>query len=360
MVKRTESLLTCVQMTAARNLLGNVLLPIAISTLLGVAWTTAEGADSWTLSSETSNTGSGTSWGIHRNGDPVTVAHADLKGTPGLYPLYSPSGLALTRSFPIEDAGSLERLDHDHHRSVWFTHGLVNDVDFWIDDDKPNVGRVFQIESDARHAAGGVIVESTNEWRDPDSIVLLTEQRSWQFSDSIGDTVIDFQITLAAVDRPVFMGDTKEGSLGIRVAASMKVDAGFGGRITNAEGLTDKATWSKASPWVDYSGPIAVGTHGPKPTREQISSWPTAGITIMAHPNNDVTPTRWHVRTYGLFAANPFGRHHFGLPAYDGVEIVPSKPLHLSYRIVLHDGPLDVAKTQRHFDAFSAKVVAAR
>jgi hypothetical protein len=29
------------------------------------------------------------------------------------------------------------------------------------------------------------------------------------------------------------------------------------------------------------------------------------------HPQNPRHPTWWHVRDYGLFAANPFGKHDF-------------------------------------------------
>ena len=35
------------------------------------------------------------------------------------------------------------------------------------------------------------------------------------------------------------------------------------------------------------------------------------GIAILNHPASFRYPTYWHVRDYGLFAANPFGLHDF-------------------------------------------------
>jgi hypothetical protein len=32
------------------------------------------------------------------------------------------------------------------------------------------------------------------------------------------------------------------------------------------------------------------------------------GVAIFDHPKNHAHPTWWHVRDYGLFAANPVGK----------------------------------------------------
>jgi hypothetical protein len=49
---------------------------------------------------------------------------------PYFYPLIGPSGASMTRSFPMKKVEG-EKYDHPHHRSLWFTHGSVNKVDFW-------------------------------------------------------------------------------------------------------------------------------------------------------------------------------------------------------------------------------------
>ena len=83
-----------------------------------------------------------------------------------------------------------------------------------------------------------------------------------------------------------------EGSVkmfGLRVATSMDVTSKKGGKIINAEGIENTPAWGKPSPWVDYTGPV-----GGK----------TVGVAIFNHPSSFRYPTTWHVRDYGLFAAN--------------------------------------------------------
>ncbi|MEM6980167.1 MAG: PmoA family protein [Planctomycetota bacterium] len=309
---------------------------------------------SWTVSTQHDSDGKVASIEVTQSGRLVTRVHADLRGTPAVYPLPSPSGLPLTRDFPMTGAGPLEKSDHDHHRSFWFTHGLVNDIDFWIDDDKPHVGRVVQLDATAEATTQGVTIQTTNQWRDAKQNPLLDEKRRWAFHQSAGDTIIDFETELTATDGDVTFGDTKEGSLGIRVAGSMKVDAGLGGQIINAAGQINKQAWGVASPWVDYSGPIVATKDGENPSKTT-SNAPLAGITMMAHPSNTVSPTRWHVRTYGLFAANPFGRKHFGEPEYSGIVVKSGDSLQLRYRIVLHDGAHDPAQTRRHYEQWRSR-----
>src|SRR5207249_1657673 len=75
------------------------------------------------------------------------------------------------------------------------------------------------------------------------------------------------------------------------------------GKIENAEGkVSEKHCWGRISAWCDYSGPI---------------DGKNVGIAILADPKNP-HPTCWHVRGYGLMAANPFGREKSGFPAMKG------------------------------------------
>ena len=171
------------------------------------------------------------------------------------------------------------------------------------------------------------MLTTENDWNDPDGERLLSDVRRYHFQ-VIGDRrVIDADFLLVASDGDVNFGDTKEGSFGLRVAGTMKVDAKKGGLITNAEGLHDKEAWGKKSAWVNYSGPV----------KEDI-----VGITVHDHPESFQYPCRWHVRTYGLFAANPFGVHHFvGGKKTDGVVLKSGEKMRLSYRVVLENSQLD-------------------
>ena len=307
-------------------------------------------------------------WDIRLGDHLVTTYHEDLDGTPGFFPLQTPQQLELTRRFPIGAARPFEKEDHDHHRSMWFTHGIVNDLDFWIDDDGPHVGKVVHRQGQFDASSNGVVLDTQNDWIDADGHKVLSDQRRFRFSHDNGDTIIDVTVRLNATNGDVNFGDTKEGTFGLRLAGTMKVDAKkidprLGGKVINTEGMEDAAAWSQKSDWVDYSGPVL-----PKQVTDELKPWSNdpastekllsepldqVGITMMYHPGSDLPECRWHVRTYGLFAANPFGRRHFGLEEYDGVNIANGDSLTLNFRLVLHDGVFNESKTKQHYEDFS-------
>ena len=241
-----------------------------------------------------SDTSSG-GWTV-REGDQLFAGYVlDSNGKPIIYPLVGPGGQRLTRDFPMKEAGPNEKSDHDHHRSFWLTHGDVNGVDFWLDDD--HCGKIVHRSGSATTAEdGSVVIQTENDWNGPDGARILSDVRRYTFRSEAGRRIIDCDFLLKASDGDVNFGDTKEGSFGLRVAGTMKADAKLGGIVTNAEGAHDKDAWGVKSAWVDYSGPVDDET---------------VGITIHDHPDSFGYPCRWHVRTYGLFAANPFGVHHF-------------------------------------------------
>ena len=121
----------------------------------------------------------------------------------------------------------------------------------------------------------------------------------------------------------------------------MKVDAGMGGKIVNSNGEENKAAWARPAEWVDYHGPVAG---------ERV------GIAIFSHPSNFRHPCRWHVRTYGLFAANPIGKRHFkSVPGVEqGALTIPKGDSgSLRYRVLLHRGDEKEAKIAEAFAAYA-------
>jgi len=118
----------------------------------------------------------------------------------------------------------------------------------------------------------------------------------------------------------------------------MDVKRKKGGKITNAEGITDDAAWGKASPWVDYTGPV---------------EGETVGIAILNHPESFRHPTTWHVRDYGLFAANPFGWHDFGRPESGDYTIPAGKSISFRYRVIFHKGDTASAQVPAAYRAYS-------
>jgi hypothetical protein len=163
--------------------------------------------------------------------------------------------------------------------------------------------------------------------------------------DTAGPRIVDFAITIKAGDSPVTFGDTKEGMFGLRLASSMDVTRTVakkkvkgGGKITNAEGITDLEAWGKASPWVDYVGPV----------EGQI-----LGVAILNHPESFRYPTTWHVRDYGLFAANPFGWHDFGMKQPGEHTIPAGGSITFGYRVILHKGDTASANIPAEFQAYA-------
>ena len=116
--------------------------------------------------------------------------------------------------------------------------------------------------------------------------------------------------------------DRPDNRLG-KCIGTMKIDADLGGQIVNSRGQKNAEAWGMPAEWVDYTGPVAGET---------------VGLAIFSHPANFRHPCLWHVRNYGLFAANPFGDHHFPeTQVQQGAVTIPAgDSLTLRYRVVLH------------------------
>ncbi len=261
---------------------------------------------------------------------------------PILWPVNGPDNKPLTRSFPME-RGKGERFDHPHHRSLWFTHGDVNGIDFWSEG--RNRGRIKHREFLKADGGEAAVIETVNDWLTPEGKKVCQDHRVLTFRVGNDRRTIDFDITISAGDEPVKFGDTKEGTFGVRVAGSMKVDQRGGkpgGKIINAHGQTNRQAWGKQAPWVDYHGPVDGKTYG---------------IAILNHPSSFRFPTYWHVRTYGLFAANPFGLHHFLKSSeQDGsYTIAPGESITLRYRVVLHRGDEIEGRIAEAFETYAGE-----
>jgi hypothetical protein len=273
---------------------------------------------------------------------------------PILWPIIGPTGKAMTRAWPME-ADTKEKQDHVHHRSLWFTHGSVNGIDFWGEPStkpaptsgkksgkaSPNKYGTTEHRDFVRVESGPeAVVVTRNDWVGPDGKKQCEDERVLTFGADGASRWIDFAITFKATAGPVTFGDTKEGSFGLRLPETLRVDAKKGGRIVNSRGQVDGDAWGKQAEWVDYYGPV---------------DGQTLGIAILNHPSSFRFPTYWHVRTYGLFAANPFGVKDFaGKSAADGTYTIPSgDSITLRYRVVFHEGDEKAGKIADLFAAYA-------
>jgi hypothetical protein len=263
---------------------------------------------------------------------------------PYYFPVIGPTGASYTRAYPMK-AVKGEDEDHPHQRSLFFTHGNVNGFDFWASDPKnkpnPKFGSIKETSRTIVHNGQlAAVLRTTDDWLGPDGKKVLEDEREVAFYGLGKNRIMDFDITLKASNGPVTFGDTKEGMFGLRVASSMDVKSktNSGGKIVNAEGITDDAAWGKASPWVDYTGPV---------------EGKTVGIAILNHPDSFRYPTTWHVRTYGLFAANPFGWHDFGQPKSGEYVLPKGESIRFRYRLILHAGDTGTANLPAEFQAYA-------
>lgn len=271
-------------------------------------------------------------------GKPFTTYIFKSGAKPILWPIIGPTGKEMTRAYPLREGAADEKTDHIHQRSFWFTHGDVNGVSFW--DEMKGHGDIVQTELVKAEGGEVATIVTRNQWVGPDGTKLCQDERTFRFGGNADVRWIDCDVKVTALADKVTFGDTKEGSFGVRVAESMKVDAKLGGKIVNAEGLTDGEAWGKASPWVDYHGPVQ-GDH--------------VGIAILNHPSSFRFPTYWHVRTYGLFAANPWGLHDFkGSKEVDGSHsMAKGESFSLKYRVLFHKGDEKAGKVAEEFAKYS-------
>jgi hypothetical protein len=270
---------------------------------------------------------------------------------PYLYPVLAPDGTPLTRNFPMKKVEGEEE-DHTHHRSLWFTHGAVNGVDFW--QDVPKRGFIVNESVETAMEKGVGVIRSRNRWEGPDKALHCTDETTIRFhATPEGARMIDYEVTIKApADKPVVMGDTKEGSMAVRVAQWLTPphrfknadSVGSTGTLVNAAGVKNNDVWSKQSTWIDN-----YGTKDGK----------VYGIAMFDHPKNPRHPTWWHARTYGLLAANPFGQRDFEAaakhpPGKGELTIPAGGSVTFRWRVVAHMGDDQAARIADLYQAYAA------
>jgi hypothetical protein len=261
---------------------------------------------------------------------------------PYCYPLIGPGGAAMTRDWPMKNSPGEEH-DHPHHRSLWFAHGSMNGHDFWSEE--KNFGKtVHEDFLDIRSSPEAGVIRESNKWVTAEGTVVCTDERTLRFYNPglTNERMMDFEITLFASNGELTFGDTKEGTMAVRLAETMRLKGKLGqGHIVNSAGVRDGRTWGKRADWCDYYGPV---------------EGKTVGLAIFDHPQNPRHPTWWHVRDYGLFAANPFGQHDFESLSNKtaGNLVVPAgKSVTFRYRFYLHEGDDQQAKVAERYKEYA-------
>jgi hypothetical protein len=277
---------------------------------------------------------------VKKDGQVVTHYLIKAGNKPILWPIIGPTGKEMTRAYPMRKVEG-EKTDHIHQRSLWFTHGDVNGTSFWEEvNPKHQPGETVHREFVKAEGGDQATIVVRDDWKTPEGKKLLEDERKIVIRDVGEARVLDFDVTLKATEGDVKFGETKEGAFGIRVPTSMDVNSKKGGQIVTSEGDKDDSAWGKKAAWVDYHGPV---------DGEQL------GIAVLNHPSSFRFPTRWHVRTYGLFAANPWGTKDFTGGKETGGEYVLPKgeSLNLRYRVIFHKGNEQEGKIAEAFAKYA-------
>lgn len=271
---------------------------------------------------------------------------------PVFYPILTSKGTEITRGFPLNPKTG-ERADHPHQIGMWLTYGNVKGLDFWgngsggLGTRNQNGGVIKHLKTEKiSEGTGEGSFVSTESWVDSSGIELLREVTEFHFIASGDIRIIDRNTILTAVENEVNMPDTKEGMFGIRVARQLELPSngtvvlynedgttsrikdtlniGITGNYLSSEGISGEEVWGTRARWMHLSGNVED---------EKVS------LVICDHPDNPNYPTYWHARTYGLFAANPFGVKDFtnGRDSLN-FSISPGHSIAFRYRVIIASG----------------------
>jgi len=293
----------------------------------------------------------------------------DMLKKPVLWPVMSPEGNMLTRSYPMVNKEG-DRSDHPHQVGIWLNYGDVNGLDFWNNSEAipperaDRYGTIYHrsIEK-AKSGKGKAKLAVTAEWKAPDGKLMLEEQTVFQFNASENRRIIDRTTTLKAMIDEVNFTDNKEGMFAIRVARELELpsedptrlvdshgnvtmvekmdNTHVKGNYRSAEGVEGKEVWGTRCRWMKLSSEI---------NGEPVS------IVIIDHPSNVGYPTYWHARGYGLFSANTLGQKIFSEGKNElNFKLSKGESVTFNYRLVVASGDLTDAQVNQLADAFAGK-----
>src|SRR5436190_13505160 len=143
------------------------------------------------------------------------------------FPLIGPGGAQMTRSWPIKNDVAGEEKDHPHHRSLWYAHGEVNGIDFWAE--TPKSGKIQHDKFvDLKSGKDQGAIKETCKWVAPDGKVVCTDERTFRvYARPSNERLFDFEIAITApADHEVVFGDTKQGTMAVRVNEEMRLTRG--------------------------------------------------------------------------------------------------------------------------------------
>ena len=271
-----------------------------------------------------------------------------------LMPLRTASGIVISRPFPVGNdaskgdpkASSFE----PHQRPLYFAHGDIDGLNFWAEaafqkyygehSSQPYGHMAKASLKEAKKGTDTGTVQASFSLEDPNGRSIGDEDQKFVFRGDTQTRVIDCEFILKASHGPIAIGDTKEGTFGIRLGKELSAPQG---RMINSQGgHGEPAIWGKSADWVNYFGTI---------------SGHPVGIVVFDHPASFHHPTTWHARGYGLLAANPFGQREFTKdPQKDGSwTIIEGSSLNFRYRVLIYDGVMNAEQIGEAYKRYASE-----
>jgi len=234
-----------------------------------------------------------------------------------VHPLYGLDGTVLTEDFPE---------DHLHHRGIFWTWHQV------LIGDK-RIGDAWTCENISWdvYEVGGKQEDSTlytkTHWKSPnwtdeqgEPQPFLAEETSIKIHSATENyRVLDFKISLLALVPDLKIGGSEDvkGYGGFSVRMKLPEDLKF----TSTNGAVTAQTKAvEAGPWMDMSGSLAADGG-------------SAGIVVMAHPDNPSPVDQWILRTKNSMQ-NPV------YPGQEPVLVSDKESTVLRYRLVVYQGEI--------------------
>ena len=274
------------------------------------------------------------------DGQFFTELVVDQANKPYLWPIIGAGGVTMTRAFPMKVIEG-EQHDHPHQRGLTFGHEGIGGYDSWAEPSTFAENKNGKYDERIKHL-GAIKLQTlkdiqegdtasfttVSDYVDADGKKILEEVRQYTFQ-VVGDTrLIDVNLDLIATEGDTLVDDKKDSGLSIRIPTEMAVEKEKKekgtGHIINSNGDIDADAWAKRATWCDY-----YGTVGGK----------AVGVAMLNHPKSFRHPTPWHVRTYGLFTANPFGLKALDPTSESGaMTLKKGEKISLRHRFIFHLG----------------------